>query len=85
MSLKTEDLSFIFQKEQEISDLGIVIYQLRKLKAQRLRWTTAWRRLHKKIKQSDAGKAKRQKALKIERAIEGVTLDAIKKMKTARP
>jgi len=41
--------------------------------------------LHKKIKQSDAGKAKRQKALKIERAIEGVTLEAIKKMKTARP
>ena len=56
-----------------------------KLKAQRLRWTTAWRRLHKKIKVSDTGKAKRAKALKIERAIEGVSLEAIKKMKTARP
>jgi hypothetical protein len=41
--------------------------------------------LHKKIKVSDTGKAKRAKALKIERAIEGVTLEAIKKMKTARP
>jgi len=62
-----------------------LFHWLSKLKAQRLRWTTAWRRLHKKIKVSDAGKAKRAKALKIERAIEGVTLDAIKKMKTARP
>ena len=80
-----EDLSSICQRELETLDLGTLLYWLRKLKAQRLRWTTAWRRLHKKIKQSDAGKAKRQKALKIERAIEGVTLEAIKKMKTARP
>ena len=58
---------------------------LRKLKAQRLRWTTAWRRLHKKIKQADQGKQKKKKAFKVERAIEGVTLDAIKKLKTARP
>jgi hypothetical protein len=50
-----------------------------------LRWTTAWRRLHKKIKQSDQGKLKKKKAFKKERAIEGVTLDAIKKLKTARP
>jgi hypothetical protein len=75
----------IFRKEQEISVFGTWKLIFSKLKAQRLRWTTAWRRLHKKIKQSDAGKLKRQKALKIERAIEGVTLEAIKKMKTARP
>ena len=58
--------------------------KIRKLKAQRLRWTTAWRRLHKKIKQSDQGKMKKKKALKLERAIEGVSLENIKKMKTAR-
>lgn len=57
----------------------------RKLKAQRLRWTTAWRRLHKKIKQSNEGKLKKNKVFKKERAIEGVTLEAIRKIKTARP
>ena len=72
--LKTEDHSCSFQKEPEILVWGSFIYQLRKLKAQRLRWTTAWRRLHKKIKQSDQGKLKKKKALKLERAIEGVTL-----------
>ena len=60
-------------------------FGLRKLKAQRLRWTTAWRRLHKKIKQSDAGKLKKKRVFKQERAIEGVTLDSIKKLKTAKP
>ncbi len=76
MLLKTEDPSFSSQKEPETLDSGIIIYQhnYRKLKAQRLRWTTAWRRLHKKIKQSDQGKLKKKKALKLERAIEGVSL-----------
>ena len=60
-------------------------FGLRKLKAQRLRWTTAWRRLHKKIKQSDAGKQKKKRVFKQERAIEGVTLDSIRKLKTAKP
>lgn len=55
------------------------------MKAQRLRWTTAWRRLHKKLKQTDAGKNKKKKVFRKERAIEGVTLDDIKKIKTARP
>ena len=59
-------------------------FGLRKLKAQRLRWTTAWRRLHKKIKQSDTGKQKKKRVFKQERAIEGVTLDSIKKLKTAK-
>jgi large subunit ribosomal protein L24e len=57
----------------------------RKLKAQRLRWTTAWRRLHKKLKQTNVGKNKKNKAFRKERAIEGVTLDDIRKLKTARP
>ena len=58
---------------------------LRKLKAQRLRWTTAWRRLHKKIKQSDQGKLKKKRVFKQERAIEGVSLESIKKLKHAKP
>lgn len=82
---KTADHFCIFLKEPEISVFGTYNIHHSKLKAQRLRWTTAWRRLHKKIKQSDAGKAKKLKALKIERAIEGVTLESIKKLKTARP
>ncbi len=65
MSLKTEDHSFSYLRELETLDLGNFHYQLRKLKAQRLRWTTAWRRLHKKIKQSDQGKLKKKKALKL--------------------
>jgi hypothetical protein len=74
MLLKTADHSFSYLKEPETLDLGNFYHQLRKLKAQRLRWTTAWRRLHKKIKQSDQGKLKKKKALKLERAIEGVSL-----------
>lgn len=74
MSLRMADHSCTYPKEPETSVLGIFSLNIRKLKAQRLRWTTAWRRLHKKIKVSDAGKQKKQKALKIERAIEGVTL-----------
>ncbi len=41
--------------------------------------------MHKKIKISDQGKLKKKKAFKQERAIEGVTLEAIKKIKTAKP
>lgn len=50
-----------------------------------MRWTTAWRRLHKKIKQSDQGKQKKRRVFRQERAIEGVTLEAIKKLKHAKP
>jgi hypothetical protein len=60
-----EDHSYISQREQEILDFGTNLnYNFSKLKAQRLRWTTAWRRLHKKIKQSDQGKLKKKKAFK---------------------
>jgi large subunit ribosomal protein L24e len=61
-------------------------FGLRKLKAQRLRWATAWRRLHKKIKQAETGKIKRKRNDKQEekRAIEGVTLETINKLKNAK-
>ncbi len=84
--LRMVDLHCISPGELPFLELSnpIVTYH-RKLKAQRLRWTTAWRRLHKKIKQSDQNKLKKKKAFKVERAIEGVTLDSIKKLKTAKP
>ena len=37
------------------------------------------------MKQSDQNKLKKKKAFKVERAIEGVTLDSIKKLKAAKP
>lgn len=80
-----EETHYSFLREPETLVLGTSIYLCRKLKAQRLRWSTAWRRLHKKIKQTDQGKLKKKKAFKKERAIEGVTLETIKKLKTARP
>lgn len=58
---------------------------LNKIKAQKIKWTTAWRRLNRKTNQDDSGKKKKKKVFRKERAIEGVTLDAIKKLKTARP
>lgn len=85
MSLVTEDPSFISAREPNALASGIILHPYRKLKAQRLRWTTAWRRLHKKLKQSDQGKNKKAKVFRKERAIEGVTLDDIKKIKQARP
>ncbi len=74
MSPKTVDLSSSSLKEQETLVSGNFIIKSRKLKAQRLRWTTAWRKLHKKGKLAEAGKLKKKKALKLERAIEGVSL-----------
>lgn len=58
---------------------------LRKTKAQKIKWTTAWRRLNRKTNQDEANKKRKKKVFKKERAIEGVTLDAIKKLKTAKP
>jgi hypothetical protein len=55
---------YICPKEREILDSGTSLSYYSKLKAQRLRWTTAWRRLHKKIKISDQGKLKKKKAFK---------------------
>ena len=85
ISQRTADPSCISPNGTAALGSGSIVQHLRKLKAQRLRWTTAWRRLHKKIKQSDQGKLKKKKVFKAERAIEGVTLEAIKKIRTARP
>ena len=58
-----------YLRETDVMPLGIKISINRKIKAQRLRWATAWRRLHKKIKQTDLNKRQKKRALKVERAI----------------
>merc|ERR1712232_927339 len=53
----------------------------RKIKPQRIKWTTAWRRLNKKIKTTDVGKKKRRKAKRVVREITGMTADEINRRK----
>ena len=63
-SLRTENLISFYLNEPNVLGSGNSLSSFRKIKAQRLRWTTAWRRLHKKIKQSDQAKLKKKKAFK---------------------
>merc|ERR1711920_988533 len=53
----------------------------RKIKPQRIKWTTAWRRANKKIKTTDIGKKKRRKAKRVVREITGMTADEINRRK----
>merc|ERR1712025_220957 len=53
----------------------------RKIKAQNIKWTTAWRRMNKKIKTTDIGKKKRRKAKRVVREITGMTADEINRRK----
>merc|ERR1711953_1412440 len=54
---------------------------IRKIKAQGIKWTTAWRRANKKIKTTDIGKKKRRKAKRVVREITGMTADEINRRK----
>merc|ERR1712080_614393 len=53
----------------------------RKTKAQSIKWTTAWRRMNKKIKTTDINKKKRRKAKRVVREITGMTADEINRRK----
>merc|ERR1712217_549584 len=53
----------------------------RKIKAQMIKWTTAWRRMNKKIKTTDIHKKKRRKAKRVVREITGMTADEINRRK----
>mmetsp|Transcript_119653 Transcript_119653/g.290395 ORF Transcript_119653/g.290395 Transcript_119653/m.290395 type:complete len:143 (-) Transcript_119653:113-541(-) len=56
-----------------------------KKKPQKIAWTLAWRRLHKKT-QDRAGKKKRtRRAIKFQRAIAGMKLDDIRKKRNEKP
>jgi len=58
---------------------------LKKIKNQRIRWTTAWRRLNKKIKTEEFAKKKKRKAVKIQKGIVGISLEEIKRKRTEKP
>jgi len=58
---------------------------LRKVKAQRIRWTTAWRRLNKKIKTEEFAKKKKKKAVKFQKGIVGISLEEIKRKRNEKP
>ena len=58
---------------------------LKKVKAQRITWTTAWRRMNKKIKTDEHLRKKKRRNVKVNKAIIGISLDDIKKRKTEKP
>ena len=60
-------------------------FSLRKVKAQRITWTTAWRKHNKKIKTEDVGKKKKRRNLRAQRAIVGISLDEIRKKRKEKP
>ena len=55
----------------------------RKIKPVKLNWTQAWRRYFQKTKAQQVTKKRAKKKQKIQKAIEGVTLESIEKMKQA--
>jgi large subunit ribosomal protein L24e len=53
------------------------------VKAQLITWTTAWRRMNKKIKTDELVKKRRKRQIKVQRAIVGISLDELKKTRNA--
>merc|ERR1712086_674547 len=56
-----------------------------RIKAVKLRWTQAWRRMNKKGKADEQAKKRTRKVQKFQKAIVGMTLDDIKKKKAQKP
>jgi len=61
------------------------LFFLRKTKAQRIRWTTAWRRLNKKIKTDEISKKKKRRVVRVQKALVGISLEDIKRKRTEKP
>ncbi len=55
----------------------------RKIKAVKLNWTQAWRRYFQKTKAEQVAKKRTKRRQKIEKAIEGLSLETISKLKQA--
>mmetsp|Transcript_22958 Transcript_22958/g.34508 ORF Transcript_22958/g.34508 Transcript_22958/m.34508 type:complete len:162 (+) Transcript_22958:104-589(+) len=55
-----------------------------RLKAVKLRWTQAWRRMNKKGKTDDSAKKKTRKAAKFQKAIVGMSVDELQKKKAMK-
>ena len=58
---------------------------LRKVKAQIIWWTTAWRRLNKKIKTEEFAKKKKKRAVRIQKGIVGLSLEDLKRKRAEKP
>mmetsp|Transcript_120061 Transcript_120061/g.187513 ORF Transcript_120061/g.187513 Transcript_120061/m.187513 type:complete len:164 (-) Transcript_120061:161-652(-) len=56
-----------------------------RIKAVKLRWTQAWRRMNKKGKADEAGKKRTRRVQKFQKAIVGMSLEDIKKKKAQKP
>lgn len=54
---------------------------LRKVKPQKIRWCTAWRRINKKLQTGEVAKKKRKRARKIIREIVGMDIETLSKKK----
>jgi len=70
-------LAFINQKSRSL--------YLQKKKAQKLHWTQAWRRLHKKGSVEQEAKKRAKRTTKVFKAIAGLTIDEIKKKRQQKP
>jgi len=55
-----------------------------KIKAAKLTWTQAWRRMNRKGKVEVGGRRKGKKAMKFQKAIVGLSLDDMRKKKAVR-
>lgn len=60
-------------------------YFLQRLKPSKLDWTIVFRRLHKKGQTEEVAKKRAKRTVKVQRAVAGVTLDAIKAKRTQKP
>jgi len=58
---------------------------LQKIKAQRLRWTQAWRRKNKKVRVEAIAKKRVKRVGKVFRTIQGISMDDLKKKRTMKP
>jgi len=60
------------------------LYQQR-IKPAKLRWTAAWRRMHKKDRRDQTGRTRKRKVIKRQKPIHGLTLQDIKKKRAEKP
>ena len=58
---------------------------LQRKKPAKLTWTVAWRRLNKKTQAIDVSRRKRNRARKMARGIQGISVDEIQKRRRERP
>lgn len=70
-------LAFLSRKAWSLSE--------QKIKALKLTWTQAWRRRNKKGKNEQFNKKRRAKTGKVYKAIQGLSMDDIRKRRTQKP